>query len=59
MGTGDYGYLGPCGLWIEWIMHTVDYRYFRPYGLCGLWIQWIMDAVEYYGYSGLWVIWTM
>ena len=42
----DYGYFGPCGLWIQWIigiMYTVDcvdyveYEYFRPCGLCGLW----------------------
>ena len=54
---GDYGYFRPCGLWIEWIMYTVDYGdyvdywYFGPCGLCGLWMH--------RGLCGLWIHWIM
>ena len=55
----DYGYFGPCGLLIQWIIAYRDYVYSGLLGLCGLWvlwimwIVWIMDTVDD-GYSGLW-----
>ena len=56
MDTVDYGYFGPCGLWMQRIMGTLDHVDCVDYGI--IWILWIMDTVDY-GYSGLWVLWTL
>ena len=45
-----------CGLWIQWIMGTLDHVDCVDYGI--IWIPWIMDTVDY-GYNGLWIQWIM
>ena len=52
----DYGYSGLwrlCGLWIQWIMYTVDCRDFVDYVL---WTMWIMDTMDY-SLQGLCIQW--
>ena len=45
----DYGYFGPCGLWIQWIagimstLDHVDYEYSGLWGLFRLRKQWIVE----------------